>query len=675
MHTHSIVKSVLLALLVTAFVLLGGALSSSWAYAAEARHPELLPGKKTLYQRVVSHPGAKLYDGPAQTAAVVKDKVKTFTAFYVYARKDNRVEVGVSASKADGWLDASATTVWPQAITMVFTDRMGRAPTLFFREHDELVKTCVDEQLATKMQQYADVLAKKTDPPANFPVIATEPSDGAVSTKNFYLLPVLNIDTQFGDKTKLLQVASIDSGLGGNQSGAKDSAGAGADPSSPKLRSGFVFVIDTTISMKPYIDQTLKLIRNIYDELEKNPNGEKFAFAVVAFRSSVAKSPKLGYTTQVVCDFKTVKQRKELEDALAKVEEATVSSHAFDEDSFAGVKAAVDSLNWEQFGSRIMLLISDAGPLRESDPTSQTGFSPKILADYLKANNIYLTVVHLKTPLGTKDHEPAQKAYMELSRQADNQASYIGLEATTASKGAAEFDAVGRRLAHGYSNLVSATAEGRFLPAPEKTSTKIASPQDEAARIAESTGYAMQLQFLGTSKGTRAPSVVEAWIADADLERLANDPQAQPVLTVTPAVLLTKTQLSQLREQLNIILQSARQSFYKDDAKNFFQSIQSAAALLSRDPGSFSTTPGKNLAQAGLLGEFLEGLPYQSRVMSLTEEDWYRMSTGEQKDFMSHLSTRIARYDEYDKDNTNWEGFGSPNRNEWVYRVPLDMLP
>ena len=643
--------------------------------AGEGRRPELMPGKKSLYQRLVSHPGARLYSGSGDSAALVSDKVKTFTAFYVYGRQGKRVEVGVSDSKIDGWLDADKTTVWPQAITMLFTDRMGRMPTLFFRDHETLVNTCVDEQLPAKLKEYIAFIAKKQDVPAGYPVIAAEPPETAVSKKNFYLLPVLNVDTQF-EKTKLLEVACLDPGISGSQDAGAGKEGA-LPPDESVLRSGFVFVIDTTISMGPYIEQTTKLVRAIYDELEKNPHGDKFAFAVVAFRSNLKKSPGIGYTTQVVCDFKTVKQRRELEAALAQVEEATASTHAFTEDSFAGVKTAVDSLNWSQFGSKIMLLITDAGPLREDDPTSETGFSPAVMAEYLKSRDIYVTAVHLKTPAGKKDHASAAKAYIELSSKDDTKASYIPIEASTTAKGSAEFDAVARRLARGYSQLLTATAEGRMLPPPDKTAIpakKQLSPEEEAARIAEATGYAMQLQFLGTSKGVRAPNVVNAWIAEADLERLVSDPQAQPVLAAVPTVLLTKTQLSQLRQQINLIYDHAVRALLTEE-KNFFQSILSAAVQLTNDPTQFSNKPGQNLAQMGILGEFLEGLPYVSHVMSLTEEDWRNMSTGEQKKFIDHLHARIALYDEYDKDNANWEGFGSQNRNEWVYRVPLIMLP
>ncbi|MDR2801045.1 MAG: VWA domain-containing protein, partial [Desulfovibrio sp.] len=512
-HTHLCTITALIA----GFYIFASAPFSCNPASAQTLRPLLLEGKKSIYQRVVSHPGAKLFNGPEDQAKVISDKVMTFTAFYVYGRKDKRIQVGVSDSQIDGWLDADKTTFWKQAITMLFTSRMGRMPVLFFKDHEALETTCVDENLGEKIREYVKIASGKGALPAGFPVVAVEPPDTAVSEKNFYLLPVLNVDNSFGDRTKLLEVASIDPGIGGVGEGGKTAPASGAD-----LRSGFVFVIDTTISMKPYIDQTLNQVRAIYDELEKNPNGDKIAFAVVAFRSSVQRAPGLQYTAKVVCDFKNVKQRRELEQALSQVEEATVSSHAFDEDSFAGVKEAVDRLDWSNYGSRIMLLVSDAGPLREGDPNSSTKMSPAVLADYIKSNRIYITVVHLKTPAGARNHASAEKSYRELSRQADNQSSYIAVDASTSAKGAAAFDAVGRRLAKGYSDLVTATAQGKLLSAPDPSGKKVGlSPEEEARRIAESTGYAIQLQFLGTREGNRAPSVVKAWVADADLERLA----------------------------------------------------------------------------------------------------------------------------------------------------------
>lgn len=632
--------------------------------------PLLQDGKKSVYQRLVTHPGAKLYAGPGPDAAVTKDPLATFTVMYIYGRQGNRIQVGTGSDQPDGWIDAALATEWPQAITMVFTDRTGRDPVLFFRDHAALDQVCKLDDIDSALKKYHKQIADgKTG--GDFPVTASEPEDGAISERNFYLLPVLDLDEQYFSQNgpRLVEVASINPGI-------SPSAGpeTGTAPKESDLRTGFAFVIDTTISMKPYIDQTLALIRNLYDSLEKSPYADKMAFAVVAFRNSTEKTPGLGYTAKVISDFTTVKNRKQLEDALAKVQEATISSHDVNEDSFAGVKEAVDQLNWQDYGSRIMMMVTDAGPLGAGDPASATGFSPEALADYLRANKIYLTALHVKNPRAAANQAYAAKAYRTLTRQSDNQASYIALDAAIPAKGARAFGSAAKTLAESYAKVAAATAEGRLLPKPAPQANKKLNPEEEAKRIAASTGYAMQLQFLGNQQGKTAPEVVKAWIADADLARLAADPGSAPVLAVEPAVLLTKSQLSNLYKQLKLLLQGSEEAFLNGDADLFAQ-ISSAAAQMSRDPAQFSLHPDRNLAQNGLLDEVLDGLPYKSMIGSMTRQDWEAMSTGQRDAFIRRIKSLLARYEAYDRDGTHWESFGAKNPGDWVYRVPLSMLP
>ncbi|MBD5538849.1 MAG: VWA domain-containing protein [Desulfovibrio sp.] len=659
------------------FLLLLATAFSFMAAPCGAAQPLLQEGKKSVFQRVVTHPGAKLYAGPEAGAATVREQVPTFTALYIYDRQGDRLQVGAGSDKADGWIDRALVTEWPQAITMVLTDRTGRDPVLFFRNHEGLERACRAEDLKGLLAGYRQELASGKDLPADYPVIATEPAATAVAEKNFYLLPVLSIDDQFYGQhgPRLIEVASIDPGIGAGANGegaggTKPGAADGAD-----FRTGFAFVIDTTISMKPYIDETLRLVQGLYDELEKSPYADKMAFAVVAFRSSTKRTPGLGYTAKIICDFTSVKDRKRLEEALKQVDEATVSSHGINEDAFAGVKAAVDGLSWQDYGSRVMLMITDAGPLGAGDPDSATGFSPEALADYLKSNRIYLTALHVKNPRTAQNQPYAAEAYRTLTRQSDNQASYIPIDAATPAKGAKAFESAARVLAQSYGKVLAATAEGKLLAPSRISGPKAApSPEDEARRIAESTGYAMQLQFFGNRRGATAPQVVDAWIADADLAKLAANPGDAPVLAVEPAVLLTKGQLSNLYKQLKLLLAGSEKAFLNGDADLFGQ-ILSAAAQMSRDPNQFSLHPDRNLAENGLLDEVLADLPYKSVIGSMTRKDWEDMSTGQRDAFVRRIKGLLARYEAYDKDATHWESFGATNPNDRVYRVPLSMLP
>lgn len=641
--------------------------------AVFAREPLLQEGKKSVYQRVATHPNALLRASPDESGEQAAKPIPTFTAMYIYDRRGDWLEVGAASDRPDGWIKSEEVTEWPQAITMLFTDRSGRDPVLFFRDHDALEETCRVDDIGKLLQTYRKDLASGNNLSDNFPVVATEPEKAAISEQNFYLLPVLSIDNQFYEQNgpRLLEIASLNPGMG-----KPDNANSNmAQQDEAALKTGIAFVIDTTISMKPYIDQTLDLVRKLYDELENSKYADKIGFAVVAYRSNTEKTPGLGYTAKVISDFTTAKDRKHLEDALSQVKEATVSTHDINEDAFAGIKEAVDNLSWEKYGSKVMMMATDAGPLGAGDPTSGTGMSPETLADYLKTNHIYLTALHVKAPKNRENHAYATDAYKRLTRQSDNQASYIPLEAPTPKQGARAFDSAAGVLAKSYSKVAEATAQGKLLdPSTIAPQGKSRSAEDEARRIAASTGYAMQLQFFGNKAKAQAPEIVNAWIADADLEKLAANPTDAPVLAVEPAVLLTRGQLSNLYKQLKILLEGSENAFLNGDA-DLFSQISSAAAQISRDPNQFSIHPDRNLAENGLLDEVLQDLPYKSVIGAMTKKDWEDMSTGQRDAFVRRIKSLLARYEAYDKDATHWESFGSPNPNDWVYRVPLSMLP
>lgn len=642
---------------------LGLVLASSAALAAEERAPLLMPGKKTLYQRAVSHPGASLLAEPAAGAKVLDSQVKTFTVFYIYGRQGDFTEVGVKTNGPAGFIRTSDLTEWPQALTLTFTDRTGRDPVLFFRDEQSLNQVASAKDIKARLDEIHKAVAAGGQ---NLPVLASEPSDeqGAVSKQRFYLMPVQNMTAPF-EGVRFLQVASIDPG----SDPAGGAPGDGKKRNDRDMKTAIAFVIDTTISMQPYIEQSVNVIREIFDSLERDKMLDNVAFGVVVFRNNTQAASGLEYVTKVISDFRTARNRQELESALAQVKEAGVSTHSFDEDSMAGVKEAVDKLSWQQYGSKLLILITDAGPLAGTDKYSATHMDAADLYDYARVQNIQPTVLHILSPAGAKDHAYAEKAYRALARHSGNDDAYLTVNAPTPEQGAREFGAMAKALAGSIATVVKNTAEGKLAGPGQAGPAE--TPEERAARLGQTLGYAMQLDFLGQARDNRAPQVVSAWIADMDLARLEAGLR-KPAVEV--AVLLTKNQLSDLQNQLKIIIDNAERT-KKTNARDFFQSIRDASARMVRDPSAFSAKPGQNLQEMGVLGEFLEDLPYKSDVMLLTEEDWYRMSVGEQTAFVNRLKSRIRRYEEYDKDRANWESFGSPDAGDWVYRVPLTMLP
>lgn len=662
-----IARASLLTVVVPAALLLVGLLVfDSAAVLAQPCKPLLLPGKHTLFQRVVTHPGAELHTAADAASPVVESPVKPFTVFYIYERvqKDGTewLKVGPSSScEISGWLPADKASQWRQALTLVFTERSGRQPVLFFKDLKSLENVAGSKspgrEAAALAQRFAAARSDEGARPADLPVVAMEPAEQAVSRERFYLMPIFQT-VQLFEGVKFLEVASIDPGNWQLPVARRE------------LRTAIVFVIDTTISMKPYIQRTRQAVRRIYDAIEQAGLADKVAFGLVAFRNSTEKTPQLEYVSKVMSGLRDGTDRQAFEKALEQTREARVSTQSFNEDAFAGIKTALDKMDWGPYQSRIIFLITDAGAIRADDPWSSTGLNEREIADAAEAKGVKIFALHIRTPLGKKlgNISYAESQYKVLTGQSDPTLGnlYVPIDASQVASGTRTFGRVVEKVAAQMVHLVAATGQGKRLKLPTRTAAG-GDVVADAERKAAILGYAMQLDFLGQREQVQAPHVVTSWVSDMDLAR----PDI-PAFKVT--VLLTKNQLSDLYQRLKVILDQAQRT-KRTGARDFFQGILSAAARISRDPNQFSLKPAENLRQMGLLGEFLDDLPYRSDIMRLTEEDWYRMSVGEQQALIDDLKLKLKRYRQYHDDVANWTSFGAADPGDSVYRVPLSMMP
>ena len=663
-NTKSMSRAALIVILMAYFICLG--LARQDIYAAQQNKPLLISGKRTLYQKVITHPGTKLYALAGDSAKVIEKWIKPFTVFYVYQRvsvnDEPWLKVGLSSTEgAVGWIKGSKASDWNQTLTLVFSERTGRQPALFFKDLKSLQKVAGSpspgEQAAQLTSQFATIQSKSISPPMQFPVLAVEPPEEAVSRERFYLMPIFQALELF-EGVKFLEVASID-------------PGSGRFPEDIELKTAIVFVIDTTISMKPYIDRTREAVRKIYDAIEKAGLSDKVAFGLVAFRNSTVKTPGVEYVSRVLSDLRDGREREQFEIALAQAQEAKISTHSFNEDAFAGLKMALENLNWSPYLSRLAFLITDAGAIRNDDSFSSSGMNETEIADMAMAKGVKIFAFHLKTPAGRKvnNHLYAEAQYRNLTGHSDPLIGdlYVPIEAAQPAAGVRGFGSVVEGVAAQMVELVRATSRGERLTLPEKSSGRAEDVVQEAVRKAAILGYAMQLEFLGSRAGVQAPKVVKAWVSDMDLAR-------PDTPTFKVSVLLTKNQLSDLSQRLKVVLDQAQRTKRTRD-RDFFQSILAAVVQMSRDPLQFSRKPDQDLGELGVLAEFLDDLPYRSNIMRLTEEDWYRLSVGEQQAIVNNLKSKIRRYTQIHDDVANWVTFGAEEPGDAVYRVPLSLMP
>ena len=237
---------------------------------AEEIKPLLQEGKTTLYQRVLSTPSCELLE---KSDAKSGQKIPAFSRYYVYKREkvSNKelLQVGPdSFGKTVGWLDANCAVPWNMQMTMVFTNPSDRGSLLFFKDKSTLEAIINDNSPAKAVESIRAELAKKK---SSDKVLAEEPKEFVDFQKNFYLLPVLQgeevMDSQ-GFYERLLEVASVSKTeksvtqpttlTTGNQ---PNKPGQNQPQEIVGFSAAVVFVIDSTISMDPYIKRTRDAIK------------------------------------------------------------------------------------------------------------------------------------------------------------------------------------------------------------------------------------------------------------------------------------------------------------------------------------------------------------------------------------------------------------------------------
>jgi hypothetical protein len=638
------------------------------AWAADQRAPLLMDGKTTLYQRVLCRPGAYLYSLPGAGKGSLQPAL---TRFYVYGRQsvDGKewVEVGLTdKGKTQGWMPLDQVLPWTQQLTLAFTNPAGRDRALFFSGHDDLLSVIENENPGALIQPLRTKIEAGGQDPR---IVSIEPATHIDIAEHFYLLPILKAEETFsaqGHRVRLLDVASVS--LPGTE---KPAAAKADDNSSGALRSfsaAVVFVIDSTVSMGPYIDRTREAVRTITERMDAAGLSSKVKFGLVAYRSSIEASPGLEYVTRIYADPSKVKDGKDFLHQIQDLKAATVSSARFSEDAFGGIVQAIDHIDWDQFGGRYVVLITDAGALKGNDPLSSTGLNAEQVRLEAEHRGLAVYTMHLKTPAGSRNHAEAEAQYSALSYNAIlGRPLYYPVNAGSVEA----FGKMVDSLASSMVAQVQAASAGKEAAGhqPHQAEQKpAATAADDQVRLdTQALGHAMQLAYLGRVQGTQAPLLFNGWISDRDL---VNPDTA----TTEVRVLLSRNQLSDMEQVLARILEAGEAAQLAPDT--FFSMIQSATAVMGRDPNAVTKGNAIKLADLGLMGEYLDDLPYRSKILDIDQQTWSSWSISQQQAFLDEIHRKQRLYRKYNQDVSRWVALdGGADPGAAVYPVPLDALP
>lgn len=638
---------------------------------AQNRRPLLIDGKTELFQRVLTRPGAKIAEG---VGAVGETPVDPFTPLYVYERYpvdgggQTYLELGTDAKgTVVGFLPEDATVPWRHALVLAFAERVQRDRTLFFREREALEEWLGSPDLLVE----ADTARKAIDAgtlPEGSPIVSIEPEALIDFEKNFYMLPILSAEQRrlkSGHRVRTVEIASVTA----EDDPAEQPLKRRINPGDLEdFRAGVVFVIDASSSMGPYIRRTREVMDKVLSRVEAAGLADKVRFGLVAYRDDPGEVEGIEFLTKTFADPNEVRGASGFASAVEPLAASAVSTRAFAEDAFAAVKTAFDSVDWSGFGARYIILVTDASARTARDeeldgktvPASSTGLGVQAMHQLVRSNKAALYTLHLKSPVGTADHPRAEAQYRELSRFENLKPLYYPVEAGDPELFAAQVEELADALVEqvkGAYEQVTANA-------------KPAQPPDGELGLKETAkliGRAMALAHLGRAEGAAAPSMFRAFASDRDF--------ANPeIRNFTVRVLLSRNQLSDLQKTLQLTVEALETGQIEPD--DLFNQLRSAAIAAGRDPSKTGQGAARNMEETGLIGEYLDGLPYQSRLMSLTEDDWIAMGVGDQQAIIDEAYANIRLYQSFHDNPERWVALTEgADPGDHVYPVPLEALP
>jgi hypothetical protein len=526
-------------------------------------------------------------------------------------------------------------------MTAAFHNPIGRERTLFFRDRESLLAMLGGAAPPQEARQLA-AMAQRTPRPDNLPVVAMEPAQHIDIRRQFYLLPILqaeSISFQDGREYRMMEVASIP---------LADQAPAQPAPFSV----GIAFVVDTTLSMDPYINKVRAALSEFVRATAQEP-GVPTRYALVGFRNSLDVQPRLEYLTRTFARFADSADANSFVRKIQDIRATSVDSLSFNEDSFAAVADAIDTLDWGDIQGRVVILVTDAGSRQPTDPASATRMGAEEIGNKARAAGVAVMALHLKTPQGANNHALAERQYTTLTSVP---LPTLGAQYFPVANGDPDvLDRVVRDM------LAKLRAVRTDQAAAQASRTPPPNPEDRAAMV----GHALRLAWLGRQERAAAPDLVRAWAPDG--YKGANPPECLEV-----RVLLTRNQLNDLAQSLRFIIDQGRANLL--DSNAMFDRLQTVAAHLARDPDALRQRGLENLG--GILGEYLEGLPYVSDIATLDRTTWRNMGGGAQTELLDTLESRLRLYQDFNRTPELWKSFDAGrDPGEAVYPVPLSALP
>ncbi len=622
-----------------------------------------------LFRRVLTAPGARLQSAPRSDGP--GEALPLFSILYVSAEEGDWLCAGPALDDAGrGWVEARRTRPWKHMLVMRLVEKGSRQRVLFFDDRDSLLDLVEDPGRKRRVGALYEEIARGKRPKG---VVAAEPEVAIDITRNPYLLPIVEVrDAEFddGELATVVRIAAVARGT--PSSSSRVATGASDAPAGERrFRIGIAFVIDTTTSMGPYIDEVRRFLVTFQKLARQSEIGDRVRLALVGYRDNPAPDPRIEYTTRVFHDFGRSALNKDIIDAALKIYPSRVSTRNWREDAVAGMYSAIEELAWEEVDARVIVLVTDASARDPADPLATTPYGIETIKALAGQRDIAVVVLHMRTPEAERadDVARAEHQYRRLARTGDrNLPKYVPFEGNTVAAFGAQLGATARHLVAALERWPATVAAAGTEDAVRTVVADMASADGRGSPVASEgslSGLLLHevfarswLEFVGRTGDATLEEFVEAWAVDRDLL----DPRAE---ALTVAVFLTRKELDDLASRLAAIVEAARKG---GSAEAFWRDVV-------RLSGSKTTDPDAVRRLGELLPAHLERLPYRSKMLSITRDHWSAMPQAQQLALLNEAREKLGIYRKVVEDQAKWIRVIPDDRSRDVYPLELRYLP
>jgi serine/threonine-protein kinase PpkA len=636
-------------------------------------------------RRILTLPGATLR--PLSVGGRDR-KLPVFSILYVQGKQEFQgqtyLAVGRTADRQEGWVDQVQTEEWNSMLVMQYAPMGKRRPVTFWNGPEPLRDILDSHFNGPQMAQalYQDITKGNYDRSS---VLAIEPPRPVSVDTRPYFMPIIDhVPAQFDD-IDLTEVFLLKLAMVNLKSRARDQvttekeireAEAGLNTQALKeFRTGVIFVVDSTMSMGPYIDGVRDFMRSFRKQTKELQFDDRMGFGLIGYRDTIEKDKRVGYTTQTFLPLEMQINDEEFETAVTQIKASAVSTTDWREDAFAGIEDALSQTDWSQYDARYVVLVTDAGPRVLGDALARnTSLGPRSIGRRAEKQGVSLSIVHMLTEAGKQNHRSATSAYTELTRA---RGGSVPAYFTVRGDGPARFREALKDLARELAKPLNRLRQGEVVNADQSkeifdgnTFRTLEGVEGAPVVINEERGrealadgiiselFRFQQEYLGELEGGEAPDFYRAWVADRDLV----DPR---IASMAVKVLITRNQLSDFTARLRDLV--TRLDTKQTGALDAFSTIVDVSSRASVDPNAA-------VGQA-LMPDYIARLPYKSDFLSMELEEWADLGAQQQGEILKTVKDRINLFEEIAQTEAGWLDLPGRNGGLAVYPLALDDLP